>query len=289
MFAILACAAGVLRAQVAEMPMQLEKNLPLAQVRLNGSAPLWFILDSAAAELVVDRGRAQELGLRIAGAAISSGSGGEQAVGLVEGVTADIGGVKIQPQRVLTFDLAALKFEHKVEGIIGSPLFGRYVVEIDYPGLKVRVWRREEYRVPAGAKVLTMRMTTGPVVRGTLKVKGKAPLEADVQLDTGSAHVLTVVTPFVDRNGLLEAAEELRPGQTLGFGGAAVDMVGRIEEVSVGPMVAERPEVRLSRMTEGAFGSERDYAANAGGELFKGYKVTFDIAGGRLMVERPGN
>ena len=288
MFALLAFAAGVLRAQVAEMPMALEKNLPLVQVRLNGSAPLWFILDSAAAGLVVDRGRAHELGLRLAGEGISSGSGGAQAVGLVEGVTVDIGGVKIQPPRAITFDFAALKFEHRVEGIIGFPLFGSYVVEIDYPGLKARVWNKEEYRVPAGAKVLRMWMTTGPVVRGTLKVKGKAPLEAVVQLDTGSAHVLTVTTPFVDRHGLLEAAEELKPGQTLGFGGAAVDMVGRIEEVSVGPMVAEKPEVRLSRQTVGEFGSERNYVANAGGALFKGYRLTFDIAGERLMVERPG-
>jgi hypothetical protein len=285
---LLGCAAGVLQAQVAEMPMQLEKNIPLVQVRLNGSAPLWFILDSAAAELVLDSGRAQELGLTPSGEAISSGSGGEQVTGLVEGVTADFGGAKIQTQRALTFNLAALKFEHKVEGIIGFPLFGSYVVEIDYPKSKVRIWNKEEYRVPANAKVLKMSTTSGPVVRGSLKVKGKAPLEVNVQLDTGSAHVLTVVTPFVDREGLLGAAEELKPGQTLGFGGNAPDMVGRIEEVIVGPMVAEHPEVRLSRQTVGGFGSEESYQANAGGKLFKGYRLTFDLAGGRLMVEQPG-
>ena len=219
---------------------------------------------------------------------MSSGSGGAQPVGLVEGLTVDLGGVKIQPQQVVTFDMAALKFVRKVDGIIGFPLFGSHVVQIDYPGSKVRVWSKEGYRAPASASVLKMWMTTGPVVRGTLTVKGKAPVEATVQLDTGSAHVLTVVTPFVDRHGLLEAADEVQPGRTLGFGGAAVDMVGRIEEVTVGPMVAQRPMVRLSRQTKGGFTSERNYQANAGGELFKGYLLTFDIAGGRLMVERPG-
>ncbi len=134
LFALSACLSGVLQAQVAEMPMQLEKNLPLVQVRLNGSAPLWFILDSAAAQVVVDRGLAQELGLRSAGEGMSSGSGGVQPVGLIEGLTVDLGGVKIQPQQVVTFDMAALKFVRKVDGIIGFPLFGSHVVQIDYPG-----------------------------------------------------------------------------------------------------------------------------------------------------------
>jgi len=281
-------ALWICAAVAAQTPIVIEKNLPMVEARVNGSAPLLFILDSAAAGVVIDRARAVELGLKSNGDAISSGSGGAQVVDLYDGVTLEVAGVTIKPPRAVGFDMEKLKFKRRVDGIIGHPLFSHYVVEIDYPGLKVRVWRPEEYRVPAGAEVLKMWMTIGPVVRGQLKVKGQAPIDADMQLDTGSAHVVTVCTPVVDKYKLIEAAEEVRTGSTLGFGGAAKDMVGRIEEVRVGSMVVERPEVRLSRQTEGSFGSGRHYSANLGGELFRRYKLTFDFRGGRLIVMRPG-
>jgi hypothetical protein len=216
---------------------------------------------------------------------MSSGSGGAQQVGILTGVHLNLGGVEIRPPRSFAFDMKSLAFQSPVEGILGFPLFGKYVVEIDYPGSRVRIFQPDSYRPSSKAAMLPMRMTTGPVVRGSIRVRGKKPIEADMQLDTGSAHVLTVCSPFVDRHRLLDSADEVSPGETRGFGGPAVDMVGRIEEVRIGRFAVEKPIVRFSRQTSGSFGSEQHYSANLGGEFMKNHKVTFDIPGSRLFLE----
>ena len=267
------------------LPMKMEKNLPLVQIAVNGAQTLTFVLDSAAAGCVLDRERAAALGLSVSGSAISSGSGGAQQVGVLLGVLLNLGGVEIRPARSFAFDMTSLAFQGPVDGILGFPLFGHYVVEIDYPGSRVRIFQPASYRPSPKADMLPIRMTTGPVVRGSIRVRGKKPIEADMQLDTGSAHVLTICSPFVDRHKLLDFADEVSPGGTRGFGGSNVDMVGRIQEVRIGRFAADKPSVRFSRQTSGSFGSEQHYSANLGGEFMKNHKVTFDIPGSRLFLE----
>jgi hypothetical protein len=267
------------------LPMRMEKNLPLVQVTVNGARSLTFILDSAAAGCVVDRERAAALGLTVSGEAWSSGSGGAQQVAALSGIHLNLGGIEIRPQLSYAFDMKSLGFKGGVDGILGFPLFGKFIVEIDYPGSRVRIFHPDSYRPSPRAAVLPLRMTTGPVVRGSIRVRGKGPIEADMQLDTGSAHILTVCSPFVDRHQLLDSADELVPGTTRGFGGTAADIAGRIEEVRIGPFAAKMPIVRFARQTTGSFGTERHYSANLGGEFMKAYKVIFDIPGSRLFLE----
>ncbi len=266
------------------LPMSLEKNLPLVQIGVNGGEALTFILDSAANGCVLDGERAAALGLKPAETGWSSGSGGMQQVGILRGVRLDLGGIVISPPHVTTIGMKELGLQ-RAQGILGFPLFGKYVVELDYPGSRVRIFRPGSYRLPPEAQALPMRMTIGPVVRGSVRVRGRAPIEADMQLDTGSAHVLTFCTPFVDRHRLLESADEIVAGKTRGFGGPSADLTGRIEEVRIGRFAVEKPVVRFSRQATGSFGTEQHYSANIGGEFMKRYRVTFDIPGSRLVLE----
>lgn len=266
------------------LPMSLEKNLPLVQIGVNGGEALTFILDSAAKDCVLDGERAATLGLKPAETGWSSGSGGMQQVGILRGVRLELGGIRIAPPAAITVSMKELGFQ-RAQGVLGFPLFGKYVVELDYPGSRVRIFHPGSYRLPPQAQVLPMRMTTGPVVRGSVRVRGRAPIEADMQLDTGSAHVLTFCTPFVDRHRLLLSADELVSGRTRGFGGFSADLTGRIEEVRIGRFAVEKPVVRFSRQATGSFGTEQHYSANIGGEFMKRYRVTFDIPGSRLVLE----
>jgi len=271
----------------AELAIELHKNLPLALIRVNGSEPLTFILDSAAAHCVLDRKRPVALGLNVAGMAESSGSGGSALVKLVHDVRLNMSGIEIVPERVFAFDMEDLSFAHPVDGILGLPLFSRYVVEIDYPSRRMRIFDPAEYQPSERVEVIPIRMTTGPVVRGKLQVRGRAPVEADFQIDTGSAQVLTLCTPFVKNNKLLETAEGLLPGQTLGFGGKATDVVGRIQAVSVGSFSMKNPEVRFSQSSVGSFATDENYSGNLGGGFLCNYRVTFDIPHSRLIMESP--
>jgi hypothetical protein len=267
------------------LPMTMEKNLPLVEIAVNGTEALRFILDSAAEGCVIDHERALAIGLPVNGSATASGSNGRQQVALIEGVRLSVGGIRIVPPHTFAFEMKTLAFKGRVDGILGFPLFGHYVVEIDYLGSQVRIFQPESYRPSQQAQEIPLRMTTGPVVRGSVRVRDKAPIEADFQLYTGSAHVLTLCTSFVDRHNLLEPAEGKVAGTTLGVGGEGADVVGRIEEVRIGRFSMQRPTVRFSRRTGGSLASEDEFSANLGGEFLKRYKVTFDIPGSRLFLE----
>jgi hypothetical protein len=234
------------------LPITLERTS--RSCRSRSTETLTFILDSAAAGCVIDGESAAELGLKEAGTGLSSGSGGTQAVGLLSDVRLNLGGLEIRLPSAYTFDMKALRFHGHVDGILGMPLFGRYVVEIDYPGSQVRNLRAESYRASPKATVFPLRMTVGPVIRRNIRVRGKEPIFTDMLLDTGSAHTLALCTPFVDRHHPLE-------------------------------IIADNPLVRFARQTSGAFGSERHFSANLGGEFFKRHKVTFDIPNLRVLVE----
>ncbi|HTP30598.1 MAG TPA: retropepsin-like aspartic protease [Candidatus Acidoferrales bacterium] len=271
---------------LVDLPLTMEKNLPLVQITVNHGKPLTFILDSAAGGCVIDSERAQAIGLEPSATAMSSGSGGLQPGEIITGLVLNLGGLEIQPARCFTFSMKSLTFRSAVDGILGMPLFRNYVVEIDYPGSHLRIFKPDSFQPAPSAEIFPLRMRIGPIVRGSIRVRGRTSIDADFQLDTGSAHILTLCTAFVDRLNLLESADGLTKGSTLGLGGAAADMVGRIEEVRLGRFAMDRPTVRLSRQTTGTLSSEEHYAANLGGEFLRRYKVTLDVPGLRLFLEQ---
>lgn len=267
------------------LPLTFEKNLPLVQISLNGTRGLTFILDSAASGCLIASERAAAMGLKPVGNALGGGSGGLQQVGIIPGLRLVLGDLQLTRTDCYTFDMRTLGFHSRVDGVLGMPLFGKYIVEIDYPGSRVRIFKPQRYQPPPNAEALPLRITVGPIVRGRIRVRGKEPIDLDLQLDTGSAHVLTLCTPVVDRYRLLELADGVTAGSTRGVGGNTPDMTGHIEEVRIGRFAMERPVVRFSRDTKGAFASEQHYSANLGGDFLRHYRVTFDFPGSRVFLE----
>jgi hypothetical protein len=247
---------------LADLPLQFEKNLPLASIRVNGT-PLLFILDSAANGCVLDADAAAAIGVRPTDSATASGSGGTTTVSLARGVGLRLGGIETVPEYVVLAGLANLRFQKPVRGVLGFPLFGRYVVEIDYANRRARVFDPATYEHPAGAEALELWMTDGPTVRGRLSLTGGEEVDADLQLDTGSSHVLTLCKPFVDRHRLLGKVPGLVDGETQGIGGGSKDKVGRIARVAVGRASVERPEVRFVTQGGGTLARGR-FDANLG-------------------------
>jgi len=279
------CLAWAQSQPLADLPITLEKNVPVAEVAVNGSPGLKFVLDSAASGCVLDAARAKELGIQASVRAMTSGSGGTQEVWLIPTVQIKLGELEVTVPNCYVFDMKLFKFKGQVDGVLGSPLFANHVVELDYPGLRARLYSPKTYKPSSKAQVLPMRMTTGPTVRAEITVRGER-VNLDVQLDTGSAHVITICTPAVERYHLLVLVDQAKPGETLGIGGATPDMTGYIDEVRIAQAFLKRPLVRLSRQTVGSFATEKNYSGNIGGEFLKQYKVTFDFPGSRVMLEQ---
>ncbi len=272
---------------IAVLPMTIDKNLPIAPISVNGNSGLNFILDTAASGCVIDKETASRLGLVSNRSVQAGGSGGLEQGGFLDEVHLNIGGVELARMGCVILDLKALNFKTQVDGVLGRyAFFADYVIELDYPGLLVRLYKANSYQASPKAESLPIRVTVGPILRGQIRAGGKE-FELKMVVDTGSAHVLTICTPTVDRLGLLKLVADARSGQTHGIGGASADFSGHIEEIRVGNASMKNPLVRLSRHNEGAFATEKNASGNLGGEFLKQYKVTVDFSGSRLLLEAP--
>ncbi len=270
------------------VPFELEEHLVWLPVRVNGSGPFTFLLDSAAQFTVLDSSVAARLGIAPSQQGVSQGSGGAVSVGLARNVTVALGGRRLAVDPVV---LQPLDFIHTgvgraADGIIGAELFLRHVVEIDYTGLGVTLSDPNGYVYAGRGKPLPLTLWQGrvPLVPAALALPGRTPIEGTFQVDTGSAQVLTLCAPFVDRNHLLDIVPKTIPSSSMGVGGESPDLVGRLEGFRLGSRLLPAPIVRFSRAIRGVFAMDA-FAGNIGGELLSRFTVVFDYARQRIYLE----
>jgi len=244
----------------------------LMPVRVNGGEPRLFILDSGANSIVLDNAFADELGLR----PTASGEGKGAGAGPVayrryprDSVEFDVAGVKFRSGRTISFDLSNQPgiLGYRVGGVLGTDFFRRVAVEIDYDARAVRL--HDPAKVPAavGAHVVPLRFARDlPYFTARLKVPGRPERERLLLVDSGSEDA-------VDDSLLLESRGPLR--RVLGGVGAGRTyevVFGRVERFTVGPFVLRD----LPSVAPGV--------ALIGGEVLRRFRVTFDYAGGRMLL-----
>jgi len=105
------------------------------QISINGSRPLWFVLDSGSTRMIIDSRLLRELRLSAGGSLAVQGPGGGRSparrvrgllrIGLDDAISS---GYTFD-----TFDLsaAAAILGHPIDGILGAQFFDRFVVTID--------------------------------------------------------------------------------------------------------------------------------------------------------------
>lgn len=198
--ALMAAGFGVTRAPVAEAQASAVAMLPfevggtstiVLSVRVNESAPLRFILDSGASSCVIDRTRAQRLGLRFEGKGEGHGAGrGTVPYRFVATPVAfRAGQLRFGCERVVAIDLSGQRaiFGFPVDGILGHDFFSGRVVQIDFDARIVRLYDPSGFRAPPGADTLPLDLIRRlPYVTAVLTVPGRPPQRRALLLDTGS-------------------------------------------------------------------------------------------------------
>ncbi len=91
-------------------------------------------------------------------------------------------------------------------------------------------------------------------------------------------------TPFVDRNRLLDSVSKSSQARMGGVGGSAVAFSGRLMTITLGSFQLENSVARFSRARRGDDASAR-YDGLIGGEIFRRFKVVFDLSRLRMILE----
>jgi hypothetical protein len=212
----------------------------VAPVRINGEGPFPFLLDTGAGTTTVDPDVADDVGM-----------GGRADLG--------IGALEVAGARVRESEMDALSVAlgRRIDGILGHPVFGDYLMTYDFEGDQILL--SEGALSSSDLQVIPTSDGTRPFVRADI-----AGESITVLIDTGSSRGLT-----------LRDLDDYSFGEPVGVTGARmrVDGLHLVESgrlagsVTLGPMVLTDPVVNASVSVD-LIGQK--YLAN--------YNLTFDQA-----------
>jgi hypothetical protein len=267
-------------------------GLILLPVRVNASQPKWFALDSGASfPFVIDARLARDSKLKLEDNLKSEGGAGPGAyeVAMTRGVSIDLGGLEFGNQTAAVIalgSLEALTGKH-LDGLIGRDLFTRYVVEIDYIGQKISLYDPQTYTYSGNGASIPLTMRGDYLfVPAKIEMPGRPNLNGQFLVDTGGALMTAVLTTtFAQSKNLPAPSQRTISDRSLsGLGGETKLLVTRATSFSLGNLAIRDPVIYLSQDKGGAL-SRADFDGLIGGEILRRFKVIFDYARGRLILE----
>lgn len=293
------------------IPFELDDNLIYVPVRINGSKPLSFILDTGAFS-IVNLPRAEELGVKLKQFGLTEGIGDEQqAVFLgAEKVSFGLPGITLPKQRLLAVPLNKVEdcvdefivdeygrdigssrpqvngARRKVDGILGAEFFHKFVVEIDYAARLINVYEPAGYRYTGKGDKLPLEVEPQHVfVRAKIFSQGRQALPVKLLVDTGGAMAITLTKRFTDKHQLLPSMEKVTTTPVCGLAGMMKEksLLGEIDMLMLGGLKIGNPLVEFRRASV-----EYESDGFLGGAVLRRYKVIFDYSRRLMIMEKQG-
>ena len=280
---------GQSRKPVAVVPFEFINNVVLLQVKVNGSKPLSFILDTGASGTVISENKAKELGLKLEGQADASTQGGSIEASLAQNVSLRLSkDVELSKVTLAAIRLDGLDagFGRKIDGILGYDIFASYVVEVDYASKIVRFHEPQTFEYRGRGKTFPITLEEGtPFILGKVAPAGNQSFEGKFLIDTGSTGTLTFNSPFAARNKLLKLVPNTKAITFDGLlAGKSSGRIGRVSSFQFGDIVIANPVAIFSQDTEGDDAGE-EFGGVIGSEVLRRFKLIIDYSRKRIIFE----
>jgi hypothetical protein len=258
----------------AVIPFDLYKNQIFIPVQVNGSRPLWFILDTGANAAFLDETIAQELGLKAEGGAETQGVGSK--------------GVQMKFLKNITFALPDLEFfddkafaldygqnfafqGRETHGVFSYDFLKRFVVTIDY-GNRLLTVTEPDAALPNNGEVFPLTFKHGlPYVEAEITVAGNPPQKLTFLVDVGSGDTVDWPNLGISKGKLLETVTGVGLGnnEKRGFTGRGTLRLGKFEF----------KEIPIHCCGGNELGNHL-----IGGELLRRFTVTLDYPHQRMVL-----
>ena len=268
------------------IPFDLIDNRIIINVRLDGRGPFRFIFDTGAGA-VVSTELAREIGLKIEG--VTTGSGGVGEAKVERGDThisdTEVAGIHLKDEEFGVISFADTKYvfgANRIDGILGYPVFKRYVVQVDYEKKLLTFWEPSAFAYKGrGTRVPLDFDRHLPLVKGELD-----GIPGSFVIDTGARSALLLYGPFVEQNNLRTKYKATIEGITgWGIGGPVRSQIVRISRLKLGTVEVSNLVARLSLQKAGAL-TNTERAALVGPDVLKQFTTTFDYSRREMILEK---
>jgi hypothetical protein len=274
------------------VPFSYGSKAVLVKVSINGASPVNFILDTGASLTAIDLHYARELGIRPEGEAAVQGIAASSGMQFGRIGAIALAGRRGSRVTLRDFRAALLPFTEGTQpvlwkqayGLLGYDFLSRFVVEIDYDSLIVRLHDPERFRYRGKGQPIPFELYQGiPVVEMAVDENCSGRFLVDV----GNSFHTTVHGSMV-RACRMFGAKRRKQVQLMGggIGGGFTVTLCRLDSLRLGPFAWTEPVAGLALHTRGGIGS-KDYAGNIGNDLLERFRCTYDYAHRTLYLE-PG-
>lgn len=273
------------------IPFELANRHIILKVRINGSRPLAFVLDTGDKYAIVDLDRGPELKLELGGAVGMQGAGAEVPTGaFVRNATFSVEGLDGFTQPItlaLPISRLASRLGQDFDGIIGHDFIKNFVVEIDYQARQMKLHQRKTFSYTGAGESIPLKINYAghPIIDAQVK-----PLEGEVikgkfVVDIGSGLALALHSPTVRSHKLPGPnSKSIKALGAAGAGGSVTGVLGRVAELKVGSFTIQNPITLFAEDSAGAFASS-ELVGNIGAQVMNRFKVFLDYERERIILE----
>jgi hypothetical protein len=257
---------------------------------VNGSRPLWFLIDTGADFNVMNSSRLADMRLTEFGRSTTSGGGGSAGLAFTRVDTLTVGSVTLLGQRAGSLDIASIEriYGMPMGGLLGKDFIDRFTMAVDYDRKVIDLYTPgHDAGVKHGIRVPFIIEEGHPHVRGSIVVDDRPAIPTDWIIDSGAAETCNLTAPFVREHHLLERARRTpapRPSTVPGTENqfyTQATVRGRLRAISVGGVSVHEVPINLQQGTTGAYASP-SFSGTIGQRLLSHFNTVYDYTGSAI-------
>jgi hypothetical protein len=265
------------------VPAKFHRGRVFLTGAINKSKPLSLLLDTGCSIPTLHPDLADELKLQQWGHVRINGIAGEERAPTYKGAVFDFGGASYAPFRVAAVP-SERKESRRRDGVVGSGLFNRFVVEIDPQAKTVRLYSPTNFTYSGKGDVLSFRLREEiPVLKASIILSDKAPVEGEYEIDTGCDSGLCLGESFIQCNKLLDSVKA-RSSEKFGLGGSISTKSGAVPVFRLGKTEVREPDTDFF---VGGSPVDEPLAGHIGMGILRQFKVIIDYSHRQIILESP--
>ena len=266
------------------LPFELKTdNRIYIKCRINEADELSFMFDTGANGSVINQSiLGKKLDLNLDGESNNVGANGSGKVAVSNRNTISFGDVKISDASFVVIPYGEAPFD----GVFGSDIMQKYVIEIDYNKKQLRFYNPEKYLYQtADYERYKLRKKSGlMVIEGAVNAARKK-YKGYFEIDTGGDGGLSLTSPFVEKYQFNKSFKTVAKATVLGSDGTSVQSpIVVLPEVRIGSKYFYRVPTVLSASQSGVF-ADREIDGIFGNNFLKRFNAILDISRNQIFLK----
>jgi hypothetical protein len=279
-----------------QIPIEIQNNLVVLPVVLNGRLPLKFVLDTGVRNAILtEKTFSDILNLSYSRRYVIAGLGGEMLIEahITNNVSIDLPGVTGKGHAMLVLEQDYVELRNylgtDVHGVLGYEVFSRFVVEIDYKNKLLTLSLPGKQRYGRKFKKLAISVEdTKPYVMVDIQMNDSTKVACKLLVDSGASHGLVLESDSDPK--LQPPANHVESIIGRGLGGVITGKIGRVKSLKLGSftipnVISNFPDsesyVDTIKTNPRVFRN-----GSLGGEILSRFTVAFNFAQSELYLKK---